>query len=414
MRKLCLILTVLYAFGANCSAQSSLNIAKNLLEGNSSTFNSGWGKWEDQASHCGKSLASGEGPDGSQCARLTPQANATDGHNAQLRYEFDATQGTTYVFRLKAKKVSGNGTIKAIMQHNAKPYEQKAFFEANVTGDWATYEGEVTADRDDYNVIMINYGLCGNVLIDDIEFGVKTNVINVEGKDRRYWLYVPASVKGQENVPVVFSLHGRYGTCDPNDAGKPLFTSLAEEKGFIVVYPQGRNGASDQDKKDYPGDWYNAFGGGTGWEATGKENADTKFIKELVNKIQADYKTQNASNSNISVDPKKFYLCGFSMGGMMTYACAKVLNGTFAAYGSCSGYPLNEFHMNLATENPIPFIHMHGNSDQILGIKHLNTIIENLLFRNGCDLSNQDINKDWAATNVNGEAHHSRDMISQV
>lgn len=406
MRKLCLILTVLYAFGANCSAQSSLNIAKNLLEGNSSTFNSGWGKWEDQASHCGKSLASGEGPDGSQCARLTPQANATDGHNAQLRYEFDATQGTTYVFRLKAKKVSGNGTIKAIMQHNAKPYEQKAFFEANVTGDWATYEGEVTADRDDYNVIMINYGLCGNVLIDDIEFGVKTNVINVEGKDRRYWLYVPASVKGQENVPVVFSLHGRYGTCDPNDAGKPLFTSLAEEKGFIVVYPQGRNGASDQDKKDYPGDWYNAFGGGTGWEATGKENADTKFIKELVNKIQADYKTQNASNSNISVDPKKFYLCGFSMGGMMTYACAKVLNGTFAAYGSCSGYPLNEFHMNLATENPIPFIHMHGNSDQILGIKHLNTIIENLLFRNGCDLSNQDINKDWAATNVNGEAHH--------
>ncbi|WP_288772980.1 PHB depolymerase family esterase [uncultured Prevotella sp.] len=308
------------------------------------------------------------------------------------------------MFRLKAKKVSGNGTIKAIMQHNAEPYEQKAFFEANVTGDWATYEGEVTADRPDYNVIMINYGLCGDVLIDDIEFGVKTNVINVEGKDRRYWLYVPASVAGKTNVPVVFSLHGRYGTVDPNDAGKPLFTSLAEEKGFIVVYPQGRNGASDQDKKDYPGDWYNAFGGGTGWEATGKENADTKFIKALVDKIQSDYKEQTASNSNISVDPKRFYLCGFSMGGMMTYACAKVLNGTFAAYGSCSGYPLNEFHMNLATENPIPFIHMHGNSDQILGIKHLNTIIENLLFRNGCDLSKPVINTGWT-TNVNGETH---------
>ena len=402
MKKLCLILTVLYAIWANCSAQS-LNIARNLLEGNSSTFDSGWGDWGDQGSHYGKSLASGEGPDGSQCARLTPQANATENFNAQLRYTFTATKGTTYVFRLKAKKVSGNGTIKAIMQHNAEPYEQKAFFEANVTGDWATYEGEVTADRDDYNVIMINYGLCGNVLIDDIEFGVKTNVINVEGKDRKYWLYVPASVAGKTNVPVVFSLHGRYGTSDPNDAGKPLFTSLAEEKGFIVVYPQGRNGASDQDKKDYPGDWYNAFGGGTGWEATGKENADTKFIKALVDKIQSDYKEQTASNSNISVDPKKFYLCGFSMGGMMTYACAKVLNGTFAAYGSCSGYPLNEFHMNLATENPIPFIHMHGNSDQILGIKHLNTIIENLLFRNGCKLSPKQNNDDgWTTITENG------------
>ena len=37
MKKLCLILTVLYAFGANCSAQS-LNIATNLLTGDNSTF----------------------------------------------------------------------------------------------------------------------------------------------------------------------------------------------------------------------------------------------------------------------------------------------------------------------------------------------------------------------------------------
>ena len=127
MKKLCLILTVLYAIWANCSAQS-LNIATNLLEGNSSTFDSGWGNWGDQGSHFGKSLEPKGGPNGSQCARLTPKANATENFNAQLRYKFAATQGTTYVFRLKAKKVSGNGTIQAIMQHNAAPYEQKAFF----------------------------------------------------------------------------------------------------------------------------------------------------------------------------------------------------------------------------------------------------------------------------------------------
>ena len=403
MKKLCLILTVLYAIWANCSAQS-LNIAQNLLDSKSSTFNNDWGNWKDQGSHCGKTLASGDGPDGSQCARLTPQANATENYNAQLRYTYAATQGTTYVFRLKAKRVSGNGTIQAIMQHNAEPYEQKAFFEANVTGDWATYEGEVTADHPDYNAIMINYGKCGEVLIDDIEFGVKTDnverAITVDNKVRKYWLYVPASVEGQKNVPVVFSLHGRYGNDNPNDAGKPLFTSLANEKKFIVVYPQERNGGDEKDKAAYPGDWYNAFGNGTGWEATGKENADTRFIKALVDEIKKIYN----SNSYISVDPKRFYLCGFSMGGMMTYACAKVLNGTFAAYGSCSGYPLNEFHMNLATEKPIPFIHLHGNKDQILGIKHLNTIIENLLFRNGCDLSKQ-VSNTWSTTNVNGETH---------
>ena len=227
--------------------------------------------------------------------------------------------------------------------------------------------------------------------------------ITVDGKERRYWLYVPASVAGKTDVPVVFSLHGRGNNDKPEDTGKPIFTSLANEEGFIVVYPQGRNGT----KADYPddGNWNNGFVGTTGWEATGKENADTKFIKALVDQIQSDYKTKNATNNNISVNPKRFYLCGFSMGGMMTYACAKVLNGTFAAYGSCGGFPLNEFHMNLATENPIPFIHLHGNKDNMLGIKHLNTIIENLLFRNGCSLSGQNINKDWAETTENGKTY---------
>lgn len=227
--------------------------------------------------------------------------------------------------------------------------------------------------------------------------------ITVDGKTRKYWLYVPASLEGKTNVPVVFSLHGRSNNDNPNEGGKPVFTSLANEKGFIVVYPQGRNGGSEQDKKDYPGDWYNGFAGNTGWEATGKENADTKFIKALVDTIQTDYKQQTDQNSNISVDPKRFYLCGFSMGGMMTYACAKVLNGTFAAYGSCGGFPLNEFHMNLATENPIPFIHLHGNNDNVLDIKHLHTIIENLLFRNGCKLSAKQNNDDgWTTTTENG------------
>lgn len=228
--------------------------------------------------------------------------------------------------------------------------------------------------------------------------------ITVDGKTRKYWLYVPATLEGNENVPVVFSLHGRSNNDNPNEGGKPVFTSLAKEKNFIVVYPQGRNAGDAQDIKDYPGDeWKKGFGDTTGWEATGKENADTKFIKALVEKIKSDYKTKNASNNNISVDSTKFYLCGFSMGGMMTYACAKVLNGTFAAYGSCGGFPLNEFHMNLATETPIPFIHLHGKDDTVVDIKLLHTIIENLLFRNGCKLSAKQNDDDgWTTTTENG------------
>ena len=418
MKKICLILTVLYAIWANCSAQS-LNIAQNLLEGNSSTFESGgMGSWTcNDNNAC--SIASESGRSG-KYLKLT-NTGAVNDYDKQMEYSLSGhtpAKGTRYVIKFWAKRNgdSGNGKIKVLLQKNeAGTWPQQAFNNNpfDVTNEWKLYEFDITPTRDDYEVIKINFGDCGEVWIDDIEFGVKTDnvarTINVDGKTREYWLYVPASVKGQENVPVVFSLHGRGGTDDPNDDnsskyGKPTFTSLADKEGFIVVYPQGRDGTN---KADYPddGNWNDGFVGTTGWEATGKENADTKFIKALVDKIQADYKTRNASNSNISVDPKRFYLCGFSMGGMMTYACAKVLNGTFAAYGSCSGYPLNEFHMNLATEKPIPFIHLHGNQDQILGIKHLNTIIENLLFRNGCDLSKQVSNTDWSTNNVNGETH---------
>ena len=410
MKKLCLILTVLYAIWANCSAQS-LNIATNLLDSNSSTFESGSSSWTCYDNNAW-SIVSESGRNG-KCLKLT-NTGAVNDYDKQMEYSLSGhtpANRTRYVIKFWARKVSGSGQIKVLLQKNneSEKYPQIAFGGNSISIDetWKQYEYDLTTDRGDYEVIKINFGNCGEVLIDDIEFGVKPDnvarTINVDGKTRKYWLYVPASVAGKTNVPVVFSLHGRGGTGDPTAAnsstlGKPTFTSLADKEGFIVVYPQGRDGTN---KADYPddGNWNDGFVGTTGWEATGKENADTKFIKALVDEIKKIYN----SNSNISVDPKKFYLCGYSMGGMMTYACAKVLNGTFAAYGSCSGYPLNEFHMNLATENPIPFIHMHGNSDQILGIKHLNTIIENLLFRNGCDLSNQVIDKEWATTKENGK-----------
>ena len=412
MKKLCLILTVLYAIWANCSAQSL-----NLLDSNSSTFESGSSSWTCYDNDAW-SIASESGHDG-KCLKLTNTGDVKD-YEKQMEYSLSGhtpANRTRYVIKFWAKRngTSGNGQIKVLLQKNNpdENYPQIWFggTSISIADTWKQYEYDLTTDRGDYEVIKINFGNCGEVLIDDIEFGVKPDnvarTINVDGKTREYWLYVPASVAGKTNVPVVFSLHGRGGTGDPNAAnsstlGKPTFTSLADNEGFIVVYPQGRDGTN---KADYPddGNWNDGFVGTTGWEATGKENADTKFIKAIVDEIKKIYN----SNSNISVDPKKFYLCGFSMGGMMTYACAKVLNGTFAAYGSCGGFPLNEFHLNLATKQPIPFIHMHGSSDNMLGIKHLHTIIENLLFRNGCSLAGyQTANeKQWTTTKENGETH---------
>ena len=396
MKKLCLILTVLYAIWANCSAQS-LNNAGNLLDSNSSTFESGSSSWTCYDNGAW-SIASEGGRNGNYL-KLTNTGAAND-YDKQMEYDLKGkgltpAKGTRYVIKFWARKVSGSGQIKVLLQKNVEGYPQ-IWFGGNsisIADTWKQYEYDLTTDRDDYEVIKINFGNCGEVLIDDIEFGVKTDnverAITVDNKVRKYWLYVPASVAGTQNVPVIFSLHGRQDKgADPDKTDAPKFKDIADTKGVIIVYPQGRNG-NDQ---GYPNRtengkevaWNSGYAGNNyGWEATGQENADTKFIQALVDELK-----KNNFYGSTTVDPTRFYLCGFSMGGMMTYACAKVLNGTFAAYGSCSGFPLNEFHLNLATKQPVPFIHLHGDKDNMLGINHLHTIIENLLFRNGCSLDN--------------------------
>ena len=176
MRKLCLILTVLYAIWANCSAQSSLNIAKNLLEGNSSTFESGMGSWTcNDNNAC--SIASESGRNG-KYLKLT-NTGAVNDYDKQMEYSLSGhtpAKGTRYVIKFWAKRNgdSGNGKIKVLLQKNeAGTWPQQAFNNNpfDVTNEWKLYEFDITPTRDDYEVIKINFGDCDEVWIDDIEYG---------------------------------------------------------------------------------------------------------------------------------------------------------------------------------------------------------------------------------------------------
>lgn len=176
MKKLCLILTVLYAIWANCSAQSSLNIAKNLLEGNSSTFESGMGSWTcNDNNAC--SIASESGRNG-KYLKLT-NTGAVNDYDKQMEYSLSGhtpAKGTRYVIKFWAKRNgdSGNGKIKVLLQKNeAGTWPQQAFNNNpfDVTNEWKLYEFDITPTRDDYEVIKINFGDCGEVWIDDIEYG---------------------------------------------------------------------------------------------------------------------------------------------------------------------------------------------------------------------------------------------------
>ena len=189
--------------------------------------------------------------------------------------------------------------------------------------------------------------------------GLFSKAITVNGKTRSYMLYVPKNL--QANAPLVVAMHGAGGSS--NDQS-PHFNEIAEAEKFIVAYPQGEP------------IYFPVFGGTVnGWDASGKVNADVNFIKSLVDEVSEDYK----------IDRNRIYACGFSNGGMNTYALANACSDVFAACASISGFPLNEFHMRHTGTRPVPFLHIHGKKDNFVKYSLMPTIVDEMVARLGAN-----------------------------
>ena len=135
--------------------------------------------------------------------------------------------------------------------------------------------------------------LCSTMMLHAAKVDKKVT-LTINNENREYWLYVPDNVK--QNPALVISMHGASGHSTDKS---PFRTSVADNEGCIVVYPQGNS------------IYFPVFGGTvTGWDASGEENTDVKFLKAVIEDVAKSY----------SIDRKRIYACGFSNGGMMTYA----------------------------------------------------------------------------------------------
>lgn len=192
--------------------------------------------------------------------------------------------------------------------------------------------------------------------------------INVEGVDRKYWLYVPENVKNgtHQNVAVVFALHGGGEDYEPTHSGQLNFNSLADANNFVVVYPR----AAEHLFPHFNSNKARA------WEATGYANNDTKLFEKIIEALKTN-------TDGFSIDEKKVYMAGFSVGGMMAYATANVLSKKFAAFASIAGLPMNEVHQRTHSDRPVPFLHVHGTKDDFVRYDRMPTIVDNMLTRNG-------------------------------
>ena len=67
-----------------------------------------------------------------------------------------------------------------------------------------------------------------------------SSTITVDGLERTYEFYAPISIKADQPTSLVIALHGGGGR-GHGIRGLTQFDSLADEKGFLVVYPDGLN-----------------------------------------------------------------------------------------------------------------------------------------------------------------------------
>lgn len=185
----------------------------------------------------------------------------------------------------------------------------------------------------------------------------KSVTLDVKGQSRTYCLYVPDNVKA--NAPLVLALHGAGGHSTDHQPG---FDGVADKEGFIVAYPQGNN------VKVY-------FGDVPGWLASGAENDDVDFIRAIIEDVDKSY----------SLDRKRIYCCGFSMGGMMTYALSNTCSDIIAAFASISGFPMNENHLRHTGARPVPFLHIHGKADDFVKYSLMPIIVDEMVARLGAN-----------------------------
>jgi polyhydroxybutyrate depolymerase len=192
------------------------------------------------------------------------------------------------------------------------------------------------------------------------------------GERRRYLLYVPERYDPALPAPLVISLHG-FAEWPAHQRDLSHWNDLADEEGFIVVYPSGTG---------FPLRWRTH--GRSGDDAD--RSVDVTFISELIDVLATDY----------SIDPSRIYVNGLSNGGGMSFALACDLSERIAAFGAVSGaYMLPADACR--PSRPVPAIIFHGTADPIVpyegGPSHafdlpfpvIGEWVEALAQRNGCD-----------------------------
>jgi polyhydroxybutyrate depolymerase len=179
--------------------------------------------------------------------------------------------------------------------------------------------------------------------------GNYTFVLRHEERDRLYRLHVPPTYVATKPTPVVVAFHG-FSSDAVEQEGLSRMSQVADEKGFIAVYPFGLN---------YP----EALRQDGGYEDTRSWNAggccgpaqiygvnDVAFVEALFAHL----------DQRVCVDTRRTYATGLSNGAFFAYRLACERGARFAAIAPVAG---SENVLPCNPSRPVPVMHFHGTAD---------------------------------------------------
>jgi polyhydroxybutyrate depolymerase len=161
------------------------------------------------------------------------------------------------------------------------------------------------------------------------------------GQTRAYLLHVPKKIPSDRPMPLVICLHG-FAEWPAHLMRLSHWNQLADEFGFLVVYPRGTG---------FPFRWRSdgRFG------KQGELPQDVQFVSDLIDQLKKQYK----------IDEDRIYANGLSNGGGMAFVLAAQLSERIAAIGGVAGayvLPWTEYK----PKRPVPTIIFHGTADPIV------------------------------------------------
>lgn len=196
----------------------------------------------------------------------------------------------------------------------------------------------------------------------------KTDVYHCEHGKRTYKIYIPSLVKTTDAaLPLIIMLHGCNQIPDDFARGTGM-NLLAEEFGFIVVYPE-------QERKSQTNRCWNWYKRSDQMRGSG----EPALTASLTNHIVSEH----------NIDPAKVYIAGLSAGASSALVTATTYPDIFAGVGVHSGMAVGSAHdtssamfaMRYGMPGqshvvPLPTIIFHGDADKVVNVRNSQYIAE--------------------------------------